>query len=127
GRGNVRSTHAERRLAGLRTAYTEDPADLGRIADYDRFLEALAGILGGLKPLLAPDRYLTVILQNVRVPSGEVRPLAWDLARALSGTYTFKGERLWLQDNKKLGCWGWPSELVTNVHHHYCLNFKNER
>ena len=50
----------------------------------------------------------------------------WDLARALSATYAFKGERLWVQDNKRLGCWGWPSEFVTNVHHHYCLVFKNE-
>ena len=33
---------------------------------------------------------------------------------------------LWLQENKRLGPWGWPTEFVTNVHHHYCLNFKNE-
>lgn len=127
GRGNVLSAHASRRRAGLRTAYTDDPGDLGRIADYDSFLAALTGILAGLKPLLPPGRFLTVVMQNVRVPAGEVRPLAWDLARGLSRVYTFKGERLWLQDNKRLGCWGWPSEYVTNVHHHYCLTFKNDR
>jgi DNA modification methylase len=126
GRGNVLSTHQERRRRGLPTAYTDDPADLGRIADYDEFLATLARALANLKPLLAPGRHLTVIAQNVRVPAGHVRPLAWDLARALSTTYAFKGERLWLQDNKRLGCWGWPSEFVTNVHHHYCLVFKNE-
>jgi hypothetical protein len=32
-----------------------------------------------------------------------------------------------VQENKPLGCWGWPTEFVTNVHHHYCLNFKNDR
>lgn len=127
GRGNVRSTHAERRAAGLPTEYSGQPGDLGRIDDYDAFVSTLAGMLGNLGDLLAPDRYLTVILQNVRVPTGEVRPLAWDLARALGTVYTFKGERLWLQDNKRLGCWGWPVEFVTNVHHHYCLVFKNDR
>jgi hypothetical protein len=126
GRGNVVSTHQQRRRQGLPTAYTDDPADLGRIADYDEFLATLARIFGDLKGLLAPGRYLTVIVQNVRVPAGHVRPLAWDLARALSASFAFKGERLWLQDNKRLGCWGWPSEFVTNVHHHYCLVFKNE-
>lgn len=126
-RGNVESAHRRRRKAGLRTAYSDQPEDLGNIPDYDRFLAELTAILGGLRSVLAPGRYLTVIVQNVRVPGGEVRPLAWDLARGLAKTFTFKGERIWVQDNKPLGCWGWPSEFVTNVHHHYCLNFKNDR
>lgn len=127
GRGNVDSAQRKRDRSGLKTAYSEDPQDLGNIADYDAFLEALAAIFDDLRTVLAPRRYLTIIIQNVRVPGGEVKPLAWDLTRLLSRTYTFKGERLWLQDNKPLGCWGWPSEFVTNVHHHYCLNFKNDR
>ena len=126
-RGNVDSAQKARKSAGLRTAYTDLTEDLGNEADYDRFLDDLAGILGDLRGLLAPKRYLTVVIQNVRVPGGEVRPLAWDLTARLREFYTFKGERIWLQDNKRLGCWGWPSELVTNVHHHYCLNFKNDR
>ncbi|HTE17447.1 MAG TPA: hypothetical protein VK689_03575 [Armatimonadota bacterium] len=97
------------------------------MADYDAFLRELTGILADLRLVLAPGRYLTVITQNVRVPGGEVRPLAWDLARLLAEHYTFKGERIWVQDNKPLGCWGWPKEFVTNVRHHYCLNFKNDR
>ena len=127
GRGGATSTHRRRRDQGLKTAYTEAPEDLGNIGDYDAFLAALTGIFADLRPVLAPNRYLTVVIQNVRVPGGEVKPLAWDLARRLSEHYTFKGERLWLQDNKRLGPWGWPSEFVTNVHHHYCLNFKNDR
>lgn len=126
-RGNVRSTHKERAARGLRTSYGAHEGNLGNIAGYDDFLEALTGVFCGLKPLLTPNRYLTLIVQNVRVPSGEVKPLAWDLARSLSGHFTFKGEKIWAQDNKKLGCWGWPSEFVTNVHHHYCLVFKNDR
>jgi hypothetical protein len=126
-RGNVESVHRKRDRAGLKTAYSDLPGDLGNLGDYDRFLDELAALLGGLRTLLAPRRYLTVIIQNVRVPGGEVKPLAWDLVRRLSEVYTFKGERIWVQENKPLGCWGWPTEFVTNVHHHYCLNFKNER
>lgn len=127
GRGNVESVHRKRGRAGLKTAYSEHPQDLGNIGDYDAFLRSLADVLGGLRNVLEPGRYLTVVIQNVRVPGGEVKPLAWDLTRLLSETYTFKGERIWLQENKPLGCWGWPREFVTNVHHHYCLNFKNDR
>jgi DNA modification methylase len=125
-RGNVNSVHHRRRRKGLPTNYTDLPADLGNIAGYDAFIQEVTAVLGNLRPLLPPGRYLTVIAQNVRAPCGEVRPLAWDLARALSAHYTFKGERIWLQENKPLGCWGWPREFVTNVHHHYCLNFKVE-
>jgi hypothetical protein len=127
GRGGVDSVHRKRGKSGLKTAYTDLPEDLGNIADYDRFLKELRGIFTRLRPLLGAGRYLTVIIQNVRVPGGEVRPLAWDLTRTLSADFTFKGERIWLQDNKPLGCWGWPSEFVTNVHHHYLLNFKNDK
>ena len=126
-RGGVLSAQKERAQRGLATDYEGGERDLGTISDYEPFLDELTAILAGLRPLLAPNRYLTVVIQNVRVPGGEVKPLAWDLTRRLSEHYTFKGERLWLQDNKRLGCWGWPSEYVTNVHHHYCVTFKNDR
>lgn len=124
-RGGVPSTHKQRKSRGLRVTYSEDPADLGNITGYDEFLVALTEIFASLRAVLAPNRYLVVVIQNVRTPDGVVRPLAWDLARALSQVYDFKGERLWVQDNKALGIWGYPTEFVTNVHHHYCLVFKN--
>src|SRR5262249_18477949 len=111
----------------LNTDYGGHERDLGTIADYPVFIDELASIIANLRDVLAPGRYLTVVIQNVRVAGGEVKPLAWDLTRRLSDSFTFKGERIWLQDNKKLGCWGWPSEFVTNVHHHYCLVFKNDK
>jgi DNA modification methylase len=126
-RGGVLSAQKERAVRGLKTVYSESEGDLGNISGYDAFLGELSTILAGLRSVLDRGRYLTVIIQNVRVSTGEVKPLAWDLANHLSKYYTFKGERIWLQDNKKLGCWGWPSEFVTNVHHHYCLIFKNDK
>ncbi|HEY3283653.1 MAG TPA: DNA methyltransferase [Armatimonadota bacterium] len=127
-RGNVTTAHKERARQGLPVTYSaSDLRDLGNITDYEEFLAELTQVLAGLKPLLARGRYLTVVLQNIRKADGEVAPLAWDLTASLRDHYTFKGERLWLQDNKRLGMWGYPSEFVTNVHHHYCLNFKNDR
>jgi DNA modification methylase len=126
-RGGVLSAQKGRKNAGLHTEYHAGESDLGIIEDYDTFIGELVKIFMSLRQLLLPNRYLTVVLQNVRVPEGEVKTLAWDFTRELSNHYTFKGERIWLQDNKKLGVWGWPSEFVTNVHHHYCLNFKNDK
>jgi len=127
GRGNVDSVHRKRAQQGLKTAYSDQPEDLGNLVEYEEFLQELTAILADLRSVLTPNRYLTVVTQNLRVRSGEMKPLAWDLTAQLSRYYTFKGERIWVQDNKPLGCWGWPREFVTNVHHHYCLNFKNDR
>lgn len=125
-RGNVRSVHKRRAASGLPTTYSGDPADLANISDYGDFLSQLVSVLASLRALLDPERYLTVVAQNLRVPEGHVCTFAWDLTSELSRFYTFKGERLWLQDNKPLGIWGYPTEFVTNVHHHYCLTFKND-
>lgn len=124
-RGGVASVHKQRKSKGLRVTYSDDPADLGNIGSYDEFLVALRDIFADLGTVLAPNRYLVVVVQNVRTPDGRVRPLAWDLARVLGEVYDFKGERIWVQDNKPLGIWGYPTEFVTNVHHHYCLVFKS--
>ncbi len=54
-----------------------------------------------------------------------MRPLAWDLTRRLSQTFSFQGERVWCQNSKPLGIWGYPTVFVPNVHHHYCLIFRH--
>ncbi len=126
-RGGVQSVHKRRKAQGLRTVYSRDPQDLGNISSYATFLKALSEIFFKVGELLEPNRYMVVVCQNVRVPEGFVRPLAWDLASQLAERFQFKGERIWVQDNKPLGIWGYPTEFVTNVHHHYCLVFKNVR
>ena len=70
---------------------------------------------------------MVVVIQNLRAPSGEVLPLAWDLARRISQTWLFQGERIWCQNSKRLGIWGYPSVFVPNYHHHYCLIFRNTK
>jgi SAM-dependent methyltransferase len=123
-RGNVQSVHKRRQAAGLDVTYSERPEDLGNLTDYDGFLKQLTGIFQGVASVLKKGGYLVVVLQNLRSPEGRMVPLAWDLARELDRFLVFKGERVWCQDNKPLGIWGYPSEFVSNVHHHYCLIFK---
>jgi len=119
-------TQKKRREAGeLDVTYSDDPRDLGNIRDYDHFLEALVGIYAALKPSLAPKAYLTIIVKNVK-KGGRIYPLAWDLGRELGKTYTLKDERIWLQDNQRLAPYGLGSAWVSNTHHHYCLQFRND-
>ncbi len=125
-RGGVDSTHKQRAKEGLDTYYTDRADDLGNIPDYDDFIEALGGIFDRCATVLRPDGYMVVVVQNIRVPEGHVKPLAWDLQGRISQTLSFQGERIWCQDSKKLGIWGYPTVFVPNYHHHYCLIFQNK-
>ncbi len=126
-RGGVHSTHKRRAQQGLDTDYGEESGNLGLISDYDEFIEALGEVFDGCARLLRPGKYLVIVAQNVRVPDGFVRPLAWDLARRVSHTLSFQGERIWCQNSKRLGIWGYPTTFVPNYHHHYCLIFRGSR
>ena len=105
--------------------YSDDPADLGNVSDYDEFLARLAAIYIGLKPLIKRGGYLTIIVKNVK-KGGKMYPLAWDLASRLGQFYTLKDERIWCQDNQRLAPYGLGSAWVSNTFHHYCLQFRNE-
>ncbi len=124
-RGGVLSVHRRRKAEGLATTYSIDDRDLATLHDYGEFLEATVGILSAAGRLLDPGRYLVLVAQNLRDIGGEVRTLAWDLARRLNGReLLFQGERIWCQDAKLLGIWGYPTTFVPNYHHHYCLVFR---
>lgn len=123
-RGGVESKQKQRGKQGLDTHYSDSLADLGNIEDYEEFIERLGLVFEGLRPLLKPQGYMTIVVQNLRAPDGEIKPLAWDLTRRLSTMYQFQGERLWCQNTKPLGIWGYPKTFVPNYHHHYCLIFR---
>ena len=124
-RGGVKSTHQKRIEAGLDQVYSPHPADLGNLSDYDEFLEAIGAIFDRCRAVVKPGKYMVVVVQNLRAPGGEILPLAWDLARRIGQTWLFQGERIWCQNSKRLGIWGYPSIFVPNYHHHYCLIFRN--
>lgn len=119
------ATQKQRRAAGLDVFYSDDPDDVGNIADYDQFLDRLCAIYESLYPLLKNKAYLTIIVKNVK-KGGTIYPLAWDIAKRLSSTYTLKDERLWCQDNQRLAPFGLGSAWVSNTFHHYCLQFRKE-
>ncbi len=125
-RGHVRSESKKRQELGLDSYYSENPKDFGNIDDYETYLTAMYELFARVYDALKDQRYLVVIAQNILTPDGEMVPLAWDLAKKLSGLYVLKQEKIWLQDNKMLGSWGYPFEYVSNVHHHYCLVFKKD-
>lgn len=129
-RGGVFSKHKRRAAAGLDTTYSDHPADLANISDYPDFIEALGRVFDALRRCVKDEGHLVVIAQNLRDPEGEVRTLAWDLCRRIARRadqrgWRFQGERIWCQNTKPLGIWGYPKIFVPNYHHHYCLIFRN--
>jgi DNA modification methylase len=118
-------TQKKRRAGGLDVFYSDDPRDLGNVADYEQFLERLSCIYAALRPLLRDKAYLTIIVKNVK-KGGKIYPLAWDLARELGRTYTLKDEKIWAQNDQRLAPFGLGSAWVSNTFHHYCLNFRKE-
>jgi DNA modification methylase len=120
-RGGNDSVHKERAERGLKQHYSETVEDLGNIEDYDEYIETMGRILQRIGPLLSEKAYIAIVVQNMRDVDGSLRPIAWDLARRFSEDYDLRQEMIWCQDNKKLGCWGYPTTYVSNVHHHYCL------
>lgn len=124
-RGGVLSKHKQRLAAGLDGHYSDHPADLGNVESYQQFIEQTALVFASVRRCLAPGRYLVVVAQNLRAPEGDVKPLAWDLTRRIcSRGFVFQGERIWCQNTKPLGIWGYPKIFVPNYHHHYCLIFR---
>ncbi len=124
-RGGNESVHRQRMQQGLKQYYSESERDLGNITNYEEYISILGTLFGQLKPLLKEKAYLTVVVQNMRDIDGKLRPIAWDLAKRISEDFELRQEMIWCQDNKKLGCWGYPTTYVSNVHHHYCLIFQN--
>jgi DNA modification methylase len=123
-RGGNDSVHKERKKNGLKQYYSDSAHDLGNIEDYDVYIDTVSRILEEAGSFLKNGKYLVVVAQNMRDVDGTMRPIAWDIARRLSETYQLKQEQIWCQDNKRLGCWGYPTTYVSNVHHHYCLVFQ---
>lgn len=125
-RGGNETVHKERGEKGLKQHYSGSPSDLGNIESYEEYLENVGLVIDAVYPYLRNGAYLTVVVQNMRDEGNLIRPIAWDLARRISETYQLRQEQVWCQDNKRLGCWGFPSTYVSNVHHHYCLILQKE-
>ena len=127
-RGNSDSQHGDREKRGLKLTYSNLVDDLSNINDYDLFLSELSNLFNECYNKLKNNKYMVIVVQNFRNNDGEYITFAWDLVKKLSEKWQFCGEKIWLQEDKKLGIWGYPSTFVPNIHHHYCLIFKkNEK
>lgn len=116
---------ARRRNDALDVFYSDDPFDIGNIADYDQFLHTLVEIYRKVATLLRPQAYFTIIVKNVK-KKGKIYPLAWDLGGEVGKFLTLKDEKIWCQDNQSLAPYGLGNAWVSNTFHHYCLNFRKE-
>lgn len=116
----------ERRARGLDTRYSDDPADLGNIRDYDLFLEAVAGILGSCSRPLKHNKYMAVVVGDFRDRSRYVMFHA-DLARALE-PYRFglRGIIVLYQRHKRVFPYGYPFSYVPNIHNQFILVLQND-
>ncbi len=126
-RGHSDSQHAERLNKGLRLYYSDNNLDLGNIENYNVFLNELVKIFKKSLNKLKSEKYLVIVIQNFRNNDGKYITLAWDIARRMDRYVDFVGEKIWIQENKKLGIWGFKSAFVPNVHHHYCLIFRKRK
>ena len=115
-----------RKEAYLDTNYSDNNDDLANASSYDEFVANVVKVFEKMKNILNKNAYIVVILQNY-VDKSEFRPLAWDIGKGISKIYKFKGEKIWCQDNKTLYPYGYRFSFIPNVHHHYCLIFKNDK
>jgi hypothetical protein len=121
-----RSTHKfakDRKDKNLDISYSDEINDLGNIENYDEFIQKLSKVYLEIYEKLRIGGYLVVIIKNIK-KEGKMYPLAWDLARELSKTYTLKDEKLWIQDKVGLAPYGYPYSWASNILHHYCLVFQ---
>jgi len=114
-----------RKTQGLKTDYGDSDKDIGKITDYDEFIEEQGKIFSKVDKLMKKRAYIVVITNNC-YKNGRLYPLAFDTFNTLSKIWTPKDEKIWCQDDKKLFPFGMFSSYVGNRSHHYCLIFRKE-
>lgn len=123
--GNKDTRHKQRQSNGERLVYGDRSEDLGNMTDVAEYMVSLVKTFDGIHRILAPRRYCTIVIQNMNW-KGSLMPIAWEFALEMvkSGKWDMKGEKIWCQENKKLGIYGYPYAYATNNVHHYCLTFR---
>lgn len=123
--GNTDTRHKKRLERGESIVYSDRTEDLGNISDVNEYLQQLVALFKGVHRVLKPNRYLTIIIQNLNY-EGRLVPIAWQLGIQLTetGLWKMKGERIWCKDQGRLGIYGYPTTYATNNVHHYCLTFQ---
>lgn len=128
-RGGSDSARKTRERKGLDTDYPLSPGNLALLPECDEYLDAITDIFRQVYNVTKDGGYLVIVCQNVRTKENKVIPLAWLIATWLMShtEWSFQGEKIWCQDNKPLGIWGYPVRFVSNTHHHFCLVLQKEK
>lgn len=120
-------TAAERTAKGLPTRYSDEAEDLGNIASYEEFLARLGEAIEHCARVLAPRRYLCLIVADFR-HGPRFHLYHADVARLVEERgLELKGVTILIQDNKNLYPLGIPHSFVSNIHHQYVLIFEKPR
>lgn len=111
----------ERISNGLDTQYSDDPADLGNIADYDEFVSELSDTLALSRDCLVDGGHMCVIVGDFRHKS-RYYMFHSDLAREMQKRgFTLKGLKILYQRHKRVFPYGFPYSYVPNLHHQYIV------
>lgn len=120
-------TAAERTGKGLPTRYSDEVEDLGNIEGYEEFLARLGGVFAQCARVLAPRRYMCVIVSDFR-HGPKFHLYHADVAQVVEERgLDLKGVTILIQDNKNLYPLGIPHCFVSNIHHQYVLIFEKPR
>lgn len=117
----------ERIANDLDTKYSDDPRDLGNVANYDEFLIQLAEILGACARPLKAGKYMAVVVSDFRDKSKYIMFHA-DLAAALAPYgLEMRGLTVLYQRHKRIFPYGYPYAYVPNIHNQYILILQNAK
>ncbi|RLD05945.1 MAG: DNA methylase [Chloroflexota bacterium] len=117
----------ERKGKGLETRYSDLNLDLGNIASYSEFLEALKDIFLECFRVLKPKKYMAVIVSDFR-NKGEFVVFHNDILEIIEQAgFDIQGITILAQENKSLYPYGIPYAFVSNIHHQYILVFQKKR
>jgi DNA modification methylase len=106
--------------------YGDAQDDLGKIQDYDAFLDALADVFRGVLTVLTPGKYCVVNVMDLR-KKDRFYPLHADLARRMEGIgYIWDDLIIWdrRQDYNNLRTLGYPYVFRLNKIHEFVLVFR---
>ena len=106
---------------GLDTQYSNDPADLGNIADYDEFVRELSATLALSRTCLAEGGHMCLVVGDFRHKSNYYM-FHSDIAREMQKCgFTLKGLKILYQRHKRVFPYGFPYSYVPNLHHQYIV------
>jgi len=106
---------------GLDTQYSNDPADLGNIREYNDFVRELADTLALTRGCIADGGHLCLVVGDFRHKSNYFMFHA-DIAREMEVRgFTLKGIKILYQRHKRVFPYGFPYSYVPNLHHQYIV------